>query len=291
MQELSKLFKPITANILNKSNTYMEIIPSDDLRPYIRCFWGSPVPYRNKESTVSNLNKNLVIPDCCMDIIFDIDYCSNKLDNLFCSINDSPFYTAEVKKSSIVSTFGIRFNFWAVHLFSDKDLPKACNEFSEVDKYFKSLKKEIEEIVIKCPSIKERVYHVEKLLLRKLYNRHFSNSNLLNGVYHILQAKGVTTISNISQYTCVSSRQLERIFREYIGITPKKCCSLVRYQNIWKDLVYKRNLSFSDITYNYGYSDQAHMINDFKKYHGSTPSKSIEELDKEMSHFYNTKID
>ncbi|MBI6874815.1 helix-turn-helix domain-containing protein [Clostridium aciditolerans] len=291
MQELSNLFKPITVNILNKSDNYMEIVPCNDLNPYIRCFWGSPAPYRNKESTVSNLSRNLVIPDCCMDIIFDIDYCSNKLDNLFCSINDSPFYTAEVKKSSIVSTFGIRFNFWAVHLFSDKDLPKACNEFSEVDNYFKNLKKDIENIVIKYHSIKERVYHVEKLLLRKLYNKPFSNSNLLNGVYHILQAKGATTISNISQYTCVSSRQLERIFREYIGITPKKCCSLVRYQNIWKDLVYKRNLSFSDITYNYGYSDQAHMINDFKKYHGSTPSKSIEELNKGMSHFYNTKID
>lgn len=291
MQELSNLFKPITANILNKSDTYNEIIPCTELRPYIRCFWGSPKPYRNKESTVSDLSRNLVIPDCCMDIIFDIDYCNNKLDNLFCSINDAPFYTAEVKKSSIVSTFGIRFNFWAVHLFSDKDLPKACNEFSEVDKYFRSLKKDIENIVIKYHSIKERVYHVEKLLLRKLYKKPFSNSNLLNGVYHILQAKGATTISTISQYTCVSSRQLERIFREYIGITPKKCCSLVRYQNIWKDLVYKRNLSFSDITYNYGYSDQAHMINDFKKYHGSTPSKSIEELDKEMSYFYNTKID
>ncbi|MTK12026.1 MAG: helix-turn-helix domain-containing protein [Clostridiaceae bacterium] len=285
MQELSDLFKPITANILNKSNTYIEIMTCNELKAYIRCFWGSPEPYRSKESTVSDLSRNLVIPDCCMDIIFDIDYCNNKLDNLFCSINDSPFYTAEVKRSSIVSTFGIRFNFWAVHLFSDKDLPKACNEFSEVDKYFKNLKKEIENIVIKYHSIKERVYYVEKLLLKKLYNKSFSNNNLLNGVYHILQAKGVMTIPDISQYTCVSSRQLERIFREFIGITPKKCCSLVRYQNMWKDLVYRRNLSFSDITYNYGYSDQAHMIN------GSTPSKSIEELDKEMSHFYNTKID
>lgn len=280
MKELSNLFKPITANILNESNTYREIMPCNELKPYIRCFWGSPVPYKSKILTSSNLRKNLVIPDCCMDIIFDIDYCSNKVENLFCSINDSSFYTAEVKKSSIVSTFGIRFNFWSAHLFSDDGLPKSCNEFSEVDKYFKNLKRELENIVIEYSKLEERVYHVEKLLLKKLNNTFFSNSNLLNGVYYILQSRGVTTISNIGQYTSVSSRQLERIFREYIGVTPKKCCSLVRYQNIWKELVFKRNLSFSDIVYNYGYSDQAHMINDFKKYHGSTPMQSIEELNR-----------
>ncbi|MNH43460.1 hypothetical protein D3C79_1053680 [compost metagenome] len=34
----------------------------------------------------------------------------------------------------------------------------------------------------------------------------------------------------------VSSRQLERLFREYIGLTPKKTADLVRFQNVWLDL-------------------------------------------------------
>lgn len=280
MKELSELFKPITNNVLNKSDTYREIEPCDVLKPYIRCFWGSPVPYRNNELTIGEDRNNIVIPDCCMDIIFDIDYSSNRVNNLFCNLNDSPFYTEEAKTSALTSTFGIRFNFWTVHLFTDNQLPKRCNEFASVDQYFISLRKDIEDIIIHYPKIEKRIYYIEKLLIRKLFSKNFNNNNLLNGIYYILKSKGVTTISEISDYTSISSRQLERIFREYIGITPKKCCSLVRYQNIWKDLALNRNFNPNNITYSYGYCDQAHMINDFKKYHGNTPMKAIKDLNK-----------
>lgn len=280
MEGLSNIFKPITANVLNKSDTYTEIEPCIALRPYIRCFWGSTVPYRSKESASSNNEKTLVIPDCCMDIIFDINYSSNNVENLFCSINDAPFYTEEAKQSAMVSTFGIRFNFWAVHLFVDSNLPKACNEFAAVDEYFGKLKNEIENIVLEYPKIEERVFYVENLLLRKLYTKSIVNNNLLNGIHCILKTKGMVSICEASQYTSISSRQLERIFKEYIGITPKKCASLVRYQNIWKDLILNKYCTTSDIAYNYGYSDQAHMINDFKKYHGSTPMEALRNFNK-----------
>lgn len=276
MNELTQLFKPITANVQNKSDTYIEIEPCKTLKPYIRCFWGSSIPYKQEKLCFNNSTDNLVIPDCCMDIIFDINYSRNHLENLFCSINDSPFYTSGINGKDLVSTFGIRFNFWAVHLFADNDLPKTCNEFATVDKYFKNLRKHIENIVQEYSSIEKRIFFTEKLLLRKLYNKSMDNNNLLNGIYHILKSKGVTTISETSQYAGISTRQLERIFKEYVGITPKKCCSLVRYQNIWKDLVSNKYKKFNDLTYNYGYSDQAHMINDFKKYHGSTPSEAID---------------
>lgn len=279
MRELSNLFKPITNHTLNKSDTYLEIEPCDDLKSYIRCFWGSPVPYINKESIVVNDRDNIVIPDCCMDIIFDIDYSNNKVNNLFCNINDAPFYTEEITTRALVSTFGIRFNFWTTYLFADDKLPKRCNEFANVDQHFVSLRKDIEDIIINHPKIEERIYYVEKLLIKKLLNKRL-NDNLLNGVYHILKSKGVTTISEVSNYTSISSRQLERVFKEYIGISPKKCCSLVRYQNVWKDLAFSREFNPSNIAYNYGYSDQAHMINDFKKYHGSTPMKAIQDLNK-----------
>lgn len=276
MDELTKLFKPITANVLNKSDTYIEIEPCEALKPYVRCFWGSSIPYKQESSCSNNSTNNLVIPDCCMDIIFDINYSKNYLENLFCSINDSPFYASGTNSSDVVSTFGIRFSFWAVHLFADNDMPKNCNEFATVDKYFKNLRKYIENIVLEYSSIEKRIFFTEKLLLQKLYNKSIYNNNLLNGIYYILKSKGVATISETSQYACISTRQLERIFKGYIGITPKKCCGLVRYQNIWKDIVNNKYSNLNDITYNYGYSDQAHMINDFKKYHGSTPSEAID---------------
>jgi AraC-like DNA-binding protein len=292
MYDLSKLFKPITVSLLRNSVTYTEIEPCDVLKPYIRCFWGSPLPYSNSINEGRG-NDSIVIPDCCMDIIFNMDCLNNKIDNLFCSINDEPFYTTEVNNPNIVSTFGIRFNFWSAYLFADKDFQISCNESSNVDRYFKELKAELENIVLAYPKIEDRVFRTERLLIKKLYNRIDRNNNFLNAVHYILKSKGTNTVTDVSQYTSVSSRQVERIFRDYIGISPKKCCSLVRYQNMWRDMVYNNCFNFSEIIYKYRYSDQAHMIKDFKKYHGSTPQQAVHFLknrNEKMSHFYNTEV-
>ena len=54
---------------------------------------------------------------------------------------------------------------------------------------------------------------------------------------------------------------------EYVGVSPKSLASLVRYQYLWNDIVYNRQLDILDAVCKYGYSDQAHLCHDFKKYH------------------------
>ena len=88
----------------------------------------------------------------------------------------------------------------------------------------------------------------------------------------ILRSKGTGNISKIVDYTVVGQRQLERLFLEYVGVTPKKLSGLVRYQYLWKDIVYSPNFSLQDAVYKYGFSDQAHLCNDFRKYHTMTPN-------------------
>jgi AraC-like DNA-binding protein len=288
MKVLSDLFKPITVSIMNNSPNYVEIEPCELLRPYIRCFWGSPIPFK-----VHDNKAGLVIPDGCMDIIFSIDYSDNKIDNLFCSLNDTQYCSGSSDNQNIISSFGIRFYFWSAYLFADDDFTIGCNEFYDVDRHFGSLKKNIEAIVESNCNIKDRIIHVERLLIDKLCRRTDINNNFANAVYYILKSRGTSNVTDISQYTAISTRQIERIFRDYIGISPKKCCSLVRYQSMWTDLVNNNCCNFNELVYKYEFSDQAHMINDFKKYHGSTPQQAVDFLksrNKSMSHFYNTKV-
>lgn len=74
-------------------------------------------------------------------------------------------------------------------------------------------------------------------------------------------------MTDLTQDILVSSRQLERLFLEYIGISPKSFASMVRYQYLWNELLYENNFNIADAVYKYGYSDQAHLCHDFKKYH------------------------
>lgn len=74
-------------------------------------------------------------------------------------------------------------------------------------------------------------------------------------------------MTDLKRGVLISSRQLERLFLEYIGISPKSLASIVRYQYLWNELIYNKNFHMADAVYKYGYSDQAHLCHDFKKYH------------------------
>ncbi len=50
-------------------------------------------------------------------------------------------------------------------------------------------------------------------------------------------------------------------------MTPKKLSNLVRYQYLWKDIVYKSHLNMMDAVQRYGYTDLSHLMREFERYH------------------------
>ncbi len=62
--ELYKLYNPITATPFACDETYGEYAPCEALKPYIKCFWRSRMPYRQKKT--ERPTKGIVIPDTCV---------------------------------------------------------------------------------------------------------------------------------------------------------------------------------------------------------------------------------
>ena len=60
---------------------------------------------------------------------------------------------------------------------------------------------------------------------------------------------------------------LERLFHEYVGITPKKLSNLIRYQFLWRDILCKLDFDVLSAVHKYGYTDQSHLLREFKRYH------------------------
>lgn len=65
----------------------------------------------------------------------------------------------------------------------------------------------------------------------------------------------------------ISPRQLERLFAQHIGVSPKGFASLVRYQSLWREAVFSSHFDVLDAVERYGYVDQAHLLNSFKQFH------------------------
>lgn len=264
-----KFYKPLTATPFKKDDSYMEFEPCDALKPYIRCFWGTKKPYVQMDETTSATG--LVIPDTCMDVIFDINYSKNKINSGFCGISDTTFQTDNsINSQMLISTFAIRFYAWTAYLFSEESMKDVKNMYINAEYYFSNLKREMEYLLFEVTDIKERIAVAEKYLLAHIYLER-ENHIVMEAVSAILQNKGNIKIMQLEKEIHTSSRQMERLFKEHIGISPKRFSLLIRYQYLWSNIVNKNNLDILDEVYEFGYTDQAHLLKDFKNFHTMTP--------------------
>ena len=86
-------------------------------------------------------------------------------------------------------------------------------------------------------------------------------------IQNILINKGSLDIANLAKSSFVSTRQLERLFHEYVGITPKKLSNLIRYQFLWRDVLCELDFDMLSAVHKFGYTDQSHLLREFKRYH------------------------
>lgn len=262
--ELHKMYRPITATPFKCCENYMEFEPCDALKPYIRCFWGTRRPVRPEKGIAAAAE--IVTPDTCMDIIFTVDFTYNKIESLFCGIDDRPFVIHSDTEEKTFFVFAIRFYAWGVPMFAEESMRNTKNGFFDAGFHFPRIKKEIEKRLFEVTDIYQWIPMMEKLLIKCFHDK-YRNKSVFQAVSKILENKGNLSIAELKQDILVSSRQLERLFSEYVGCSPKSLASMVRYQYLWSDFIHHKEFDILDAVYKYGYSDQTHLCHDFKKYH------------------------
>lgn len=258
------LYTPQTATPFRQDEEYTELLPENpELSKYIRCFWGSRLPYDPKGQARSGL----VIPDTCMDIIYQIDHTENTVTGIFCGLNDKSFSSCSEKKPGhLISVFAIRFYAWGAYAFSEDTLKDTVNAFSPIPSRFHWLNRELKPQLFEKISLSERAKITERLFCKKLF-RTRESCVIERSVEQILRHRGALNASLLAQDVFVSSRHLERLFHEYIGITPKKLINLVRYQLLWNEILRNPEFNILEGVHKYGYADQPHLSREFKRYH------------------------
>lgn len=103
--------------------------------------------------------------------------------------------------------------------------------------------------------------------------------------YSIQQMKacnGNISIKGLEQKLGISTRQLERLFRARIGLSPKEMGKLIRLNCAFYSLEEDPDISLTSLSYDAGYYDQSHFSRDFKSIAGVSPSKLFSENTKEL---------
>ncbi len=258
-------YMPLTAAPFRKNEVYKEVLPKNpELAKYIRCFWGSDSPYFIKEKRNAG---DIVVPDTCADIIYHIDHTDHTITGGFCGINDAAFSDCHKEETGhLVSVFAIRFYAWGVYAFSEDSLKETINGYFDVQSRFWWLDHLLRSQLLEKSTLEERIKTAETMFVRKLPG--IKQHRVIDkAVHHIIRNKGRQSAVELAGECFVSSRQLQRLFHEYIGITPKKLSNLIRYQYLWNEIITDTQFDIQDAVYRYGFTDQSHLLREFKRYH------------------------
>src|SRR5262249_10682930 len=104
-----------------------------------------------------------------------------------------------------------------------------------------------------------------------------------NLLYH---SKGQFRVAELADRCHMSARQLERQFDTATGVSPKALARSIRFESIRSRLMFEPNANLTDLAYEFGYSDQAHFIHDFKDFTNKTPSEFAAEMQKLQKMFH-----
>ena len=136
---------------------------------------------------------------------------------------------------------------------------------------------ELTEKIAEANSTQKRIDIMENFLLKRISINNKSHFDISKASIAFLSSDRTNlSIKDLANIFSLSERQFERIFKDYVGVTPKYYSEIEKFKRAYTLLHHRSDLT--SITYLSGYYDQSHFIRSFKKFTGKTPGEFLRPL-------------
>lgn len=116
---------------------------------------------------------------------------------------------------------------------------------------------------------------IESFLLKRMYSCPEYNLKRMSAAIHEINQNPESDITGLAETCCLSNKQFNRIFTEYIGTHPKEFIRIIRLQRALYTLQNQPTINFAQLAYECGFYDQSHFIKEFKTFSGYTPGEYL----------------
>lgn len=276
---------------------YQVFEPPPQLAQYVRFFWTLEADVLPGEDFVHRS-----MADGSVEMVFHYRGTFDERDTGDNSLS-SPLSNIQAQSTGF-RRFSTRENFgifgaylypFAIPRFFSLPASDFTNSSPDLESAFGPQGRRLEHDVIAASTNEERVEVVSRFFESKLVQSSRELPLVHNAVHAVMAARGDVNIVRIAREHSLSTRQFERKFKEFAGLSSKLYSRVIRFQaathfklNGFRDL--------TEIAYACGYYDQSHFINDFRQFSGYTPkeyfwnqAEGTQYMDTEqMSHFSNS---
>jgi len=113
--------------------------------------------------------------------------------------------------------------------------------------------------------------YLNRFLVERMNQKYNRINPLLDD---IKDSKGRLSIEELSKKNHISKRQVERKFKDFVGLTPKEYSNIIRFQSALSLIQSSsEHRSLLDIAFECGYYDHSHLNHEIKRITGLAPSQ------------------
>jgi AraC-like DNA-binding protein len=251
---------------------HQAFLPGDVLKPYVKCYWVYAKDKANHADTI--------YPSGYLELAFNLS-----AGNLTTIINGQhiPMPPIEVLGQLTapaqllvpegIALLVVRFYPHASFLFFPNRAADFTNASISLTDVFGKQADQLYQQLMQPYSLKQKIDILELFLIQQL-KMNEKKLPLLKFVericHHAANDEEKFNIQNLASKYGYSERYMQKLFLEYVGLTPKTFHSIQRF-NKSLSLVQSSLSSLTSIAYECGYSDQSHFIKTFKTFAGKTP--------------------
>jgi AraC-like DNA-binding protein len=134
------------------------------------------------------------------------------------------------------------------------------------------------ELLANCRSFGERVSVANRFFTRLALVARVRDGVSL-AAHQILRRAGTARIPAMADWAGFSDRQFRRKFLQRVGMSPKLFARIARFEAVVDGLARAPLGSWTEIAHRFGYYDQMHMVHEFAKFTGETPTHSLRHFD------------
>ncbi len=168
----------------------------------------------------------------------------------------------------------IQFKANGAYPFFNTPINQFNNKVIDAQDFFGNEVLELRQQILNGKNASEKFKSVEKWLKLKFDIDKTANAELLE-VLTQLNSKLISESSKIIASYPNSQKHLINQFKTYFGLTPKVFSRIFRFNKVLKNIQNEEDLVWSQIAYEFGYSDQSHFIKEFKEFSGFNPQEFI----------------
>jgi len=169
--------------------------------------------------------------------------------------------------------FGVQFLPGGFHPFFGKAIAGLTDRSIPIGDVFDGTEHEWEAAILSLDDDAAMIAHAESRLGAKSPQRHVDADAVLRLVNAIADDREVTKVDDVVRLAGLGKRNLERLFRQYVGVGPKWVIQRYRLHEAAEYAATAEARDWPDLAARLGYADQAHFIRDFKRFVGQSPTR------------------